>query len=188
MINRGSFASRLVELLKNNKVTTATLSKATNISEITINKMRNGQNLNPTITTIIAIARYFNVSIDYLVSEPGIFNPKLLSVTDIDAIGEAEYTSVNTDDLFIGVDFAIRITSHNYPNFKKNSLVLINRRAVFSNDETVLVKLNDAYILCNLIIEGNMYVGKSLTISEKYYDIKMDNIIGTVIGVVWKSN
>ncbi len=187
MINRGNFAVRLVELLKKNKITTAVLSKATNISEITINKMRNGMNVNPTISTVVAIAKYFNVSIDYLLNEPGTTNQKLINVIDINDINAEAYW-FNIDEFFTHADFAIKITNNSYPDFKKYSIALINKNAKLNTDAIILVKLNDSYLLCKLIIEGNMYIGKSLTISGKFYNIELESILGVVTGVIWKSN
>ncbi len=185
MTEKSDFAIRLGELFKKNKVTTATLSQATDISAITINKIRNGQNSNPTVSTILAIANYFGVSIDYLVNGSAMTAPKVLNITNIDNF-EAQYQTLHTDDFFDDVDFAVRITSKNYGKYTKDSLVLIKKNVSFGNDDTVLVKLKDSYALCTLIIEGNMYIGKSLTVFEKYYDLTHENILGVVRGVVWK--
>ncbi|MCC2624784.1 MAG: Helix-turn-helix domain [Burkholderiales bacterium] len=184
MTNKSDFAIRLGELFKKNKVTTATLSQATDISAITINKIRNGQNSNPTVSTILAIANYFGVSIDYLVTGSTLGASKTIQVTDIDNF-EAKSLSLEIDNFFTDVDFAVRISNNNYSKFVKDSLVLIKKNTSFNNDDTVLVKLKDSYTLCTLIIEDNMYIGKSLTISEKYYDLTKDSILGVVSGVIW---
>jgi transcriptional regulator with XRE-family HTH domain len=187
MSNKGDFAIRLVELFKKNKVTTATLSKATDISEITINKMRNGQNINPTVSTLLAIANYFRVSIDYLINGAAVLPSKSIKIMDLDNIG-AEAMELSTADFFSDADFAVRITNNNYKEYKKNSLVLISQRINYKNDDIILVKLNGGHALCTLIVEGGMYIGKSLTVLEKYHDINVENILGIVTGVIWKIN
>jgi transcriptional regulator with XRE-family HTH domain len=185
MTDKSDFAIRLSELFKKNKVTTATLSQATDISAITINKIRNGQNSNPTVSTILAIANYFGVSIDYLVNGSALTASKTLRVTNIDNF-EAGHQIVSVGDFFTDADFAVRITSNNYGKYVKDSLVLINKQAPFANDDTVLVRLKDSYALCTLIIEDNMYIGKSLAVFEKYYDLTLESILGVVSGVIWK--
>lgn len=187
-MTKSYFATKLVELLKKHKITTSMLSKATNISEITINKLRNGQNSNPTISTIKPIAEYFGVSIDYLINEQSIPQPKIITVIDIDNFN-GTYKELNIDEFFIKADFGIRITNDNYQEYKKFSILLINKDATFNNDDIVLTNLNNSYVILKLIIEGNTYIGKSLTGSEKYYDLNIhENILGTLVGVIWKKS
>lgn len=57
---------RLVSLRKSNKVTQKALADAIDVSEITIQRYEYGMR-KPTIEILIALADYFNVSIDYLV-------------------------------------------------------------------------------------------------------------------------
>ena len=188
MEEKGSFATRLVALMKKNKVTTTKLSKATSISEITINKLRNGKNDNPTISTATALAKYFSVSIDYLVNDSTLSSSPTINITDIDNFG-ATYTPLKKDDIFKDADFAVKITNKNYPLYQNNSILLIKITTQFKNEDIILTKVNNQYILCKLIIEGGMYIGKSLTISDKYYDItETQDILGIVIGVIWKKS
>lgn len=61
-----SFPERLKELRKINKTTQAQLAKEIGINERTCRR-HEASDVEPTLSVIIAMANYFNVSIDYLV-------------------------------------------------------------------------------------------------------------------------
>ncbi|GHV48357.1 transcriptional regulator [Clostridia bacterium] len=60
------FSTRFAELRKNNKVTLKTLSGVIGITQQSIFAFEKGKTV-PSFYTLIAIADYFNVSLDYLV-------------------------------------------------------------------------------------------------------------------------
>jgi len=61
-----NFASRLVELRKSSNITQQQLSNALNISRATIGMYEIGKR-DPEIDTLIKLADYFNVTLDFLV-------------------------------------------------------------------------------------------------------------------------
>ena len=60
------FCKRLKELRKENNLTTNSLGKILNVSNSTITRWENG-NILPSIEHLYNIAKYFNVSADFLI-------------------------------------------------------------------------------------------------------------------------
>jgi transcriptional regulator with XRE-family HTH domain len=65
MLTKEIFSTRLKLLRKQNNITMQTLATAVGKKRPAISQFELGTNL-PSIDTLIAIANYFNVSIDYL--------------------------------------------------------------------------------------------------------------------------
>jgi transcriptional regulator with XRE-family HTH domain len=61
-----NFATRLKELRKRNKITQKQISRETSITERVYQSYEYGKVV-PTATTLITLADYFDVSLDYLV-------------------------------------------------------------------------------------------------------------------------
>lgn len=60
------FASRLVDLRTDKGISQRALAKEINISQVAISQWENREN-EPTMQSLIKLAQYFNVSVDYLV-------------------------------------------------------------------------------------------------------------------------
>ncbi len=60
------FAQRLKELIKTNGCSQDTLAHALNVKQQTVSKYVRGVN-EPDLDTLLAIARYFGVTVDYLI-------------------------------------------------------------------------------------------------------------------------
>ena len=60
------FSDRLKELRLENKLTTKSLGQHVGVSNATISRWENGKN-NIKVDELIAVAKFFHVSIDYLV-------------------------------------------------------------------------------------------------------------------------
>lgn len=61
-------SSNLNKLITTRNISVIQLSQATGVPASTIKKIRNSSNMNPTLATLIPIAHYFSVSLDYLIS------------------------------------------------------------------------------------------------------------------------
>lgn len=61
-----SFSERLKELRKSEKINQTTLANAVNLNIKQIQRYEGGSN-EPTLSVLIALADYFDVSLDYLV-------------------------------------------------------------------------------------------------------------------------
>lgn len=66
MFNKNFFAERLSELRAFHKLTTVALANEIGVSKQAISQFEKAQNY-PHCNTLIALADYFNVSLDYLV-------------------------------------------------------------------------------------------------------------------------
>jgi len=66
MINRKIFSMRFNTIKDEQKVTMVDVAKALNITKQSVHKWTTGENI-PSSDTLIALADYFNVSLDYLV-------------------------------------------------------------------------------------------------------------------------
>ena len=83
----GSMAERLQDLLKEKKMTQAQLADELGLSESTINRYINGQTEKISTETIIAMAKLFNVSTDFLL---GLTNIPYKTNFDIERLGLTE--------------------------------------------------------------------------------------------------
>ena len=72
------FSNRLENLLEERNLTQKFLSKELNIAASTLNGYLR-QNREPDFDTLINLAKYFNVSIDYLLGVTNIRNPYTLN-------------------------------------------------------------------------------------------------------------
>ena len=185
MIDQNNLAKNLIGVLKLHGVTTAKLSQDINIPEITINKIRNGQNQNPTISTLLPIVKYFNISLDYLFRSDHGESEVSMPVLNMD--GSIADDVLNLGKYFDHVDFVIKMGCDNYPGYKKGSLLLVRNQGA-ANEDLVVVKLNNYFTPCQIVIEGGVATCKSLIYSDKYYQINITDILGVVVGAIWKRN
>jgi|GEM_PF-4195673 len=172
-------SDNLLDLMKKNKVTIGKLSEATGIAEITINKLRNRQNVNPTLSTLVQIANYFGITINELLGN----YKKLMTVFNEDGTELAQKLPI--DELNDNVEFAIKITHNNYSNFQKNTILLVNSQVKVKNGDYIIVKSNDTFIVCRAIIEPDGIFGESLSRKENIYKIELNSLSGVVIGGLW---
>ena len=66
MFEKEKFVERLNSLMKQNKLSKQALADAIGVSRAAASQFAHGANL-PSIPTLVTIADYFNVSLDYLV-------------------------------------------------------------------------------------------------------------------------
>lgn len=175
-------SDNLLGLMKKNKVTIAELSYATGIAEITINKLRNGQNNNPTISTLMQIANFFDTSVNELLGN----NIKTLTVLNEDGTELAQKLPIN--ELQNNAEFAIKITHNNYSEFQKNAILLVSNKINIKNGDFMIVKSSNNFIVCRAIIEPDVILGQSLSRKENVYKIELNNLSGVVIGSLWLRN
>ena len=83
----GTMAERLQDLLKEKKMTQEQLADALGLSESTINRYINGQTEKISTETIIAMAKLFNVSTDFLL---GLTNIPYKTNFDMERLGMTE--------------------------------------------------------------------------------------------------
>lgn len=87
-----SLGNKLDKLMKEKKLTGKQLANDTGITEGTVSKILTGVNTNPKSDTIVTLAKYFNVSSDYLL---GLSDIKTPQSADIDEIKREYYSIIN---------------------------------------------------------------------------------------------
>lgn len=73
--------TKLKELRKSIGISQKTLAEAIGVSQQSINKYEN-HNIEPDITTLMRIAKYFNTSVDYIIGNSNENSAPLLNITD----------------------------------------------------------------------------------------------------------
>ncbi len=185
MIEQNNLAANLIRVMKSHGITTAKLSLDIGIPEITINKIRNGQNKNPTVGTLLPIVEYFNITLDELFCESERKIESGMQIFNMD--GSIADEILNFDKYFDHIDCVIKITCENYHDYKKGSLLLIRKQEAI-NEDMIVIKLNECLTPCKAIIECGVLTGKSLIYPDKYYQLSESDILGIVVGTIWKRN
>lgn len=174
------FFSNLDYICKKNNIKITPLLNELEISKGSIHKWKNGTL--PNGETLLKIANYFNVSIDYLLGRtqnPEINNlpyveeiPKNIIkiplenlsvsagpgqelVDDFDNV-ESEYIEIDADD-FPKVDRAFRVRGNSMePKYHDDDIVLVKSQPVLENDEIgIFILNNNGYIKKFHIDENN---------------------------------
>ena len=156
------------------------LAKITNIPQSTINRILLEGTSNPTVSTILPIAKFFKVSIEELVSEQKLGNEKVLVSTSvyknisilpiisyeqiIDWV-DGQIVKVNyydegsfvvSEKKLSDKSYAIRSKPSMEPRFKENSLFLIDNDVFITDNCFVVVSISGATpTLRKAIIDGN---------------------------------
>lgn len=176
-MNISNLAKNIIDLMQKCKITTVELSRKTGVSEITINKIRAGQNNNPTIATLSALANFFDTTINDLLTED---RGHLLVLDENNTV--IDKVHINTTS---GTQFAIKILHNNYPPFKYGTILLINQNLYPDNSDYIAVNIENKITICSTVIEFDTILGKSLSATNTVFKIKSENILGVVTGALW---
>lgn len=193
----GLLADNLNRLMLERKIDSKILHQATGISVSAINSLRRGEG-NPTLTTLLELARFFSCSIDVLV---GLENKEksmakghsqmvpVYSLSDsikrskemiIEHIAE-DCATHNGYDLF-----AVKLHNSTLaPFFEKGSYFIVAKGLKYSDGDIVLVSVEDN-VLIRKIFTTNLNQVKFLSISTQPEINQYDefNLIGVVIKVI----
>lgn len=135
MLLRGDIVrigDRILRLLQNKQITQKQLAQQLNISYSTLNGYVNN-NREPDYTTIIAIANYFDVSVDYLVGSLGNRQMDDLSAEELTLIELFRFLYDDQREFFIEQLKLI---------LKQNSKNGIKSTGIISEEDTGLKKMN----------------------------------------------
>lgn len=188
MINLSSLAKNLITIMKSNGITTSQLSQDIGIPEITINKLRNGQNTNPTISTLLPITEYFNISLDYLFANKDDKKENKKQIINMNgSISDEFFDLEQYVQIIENIDFMIKVDSNNYMEYKKDSLLLIRKQNII-NEDIVIIKINNCLMPCKAVIECGILMCKSLIFVGKFYRVNVNEILGVIVGIIWKRN
>jgi transcriptional regulator with XRE-family HTH domain len=170
-------AENLQSLLSQNNLNANQLGQILGIPMMTIRRLLSGETTDPRISTLKLIANYFNVTVDYLVSEnkANLANPvnksksylvpkldwstvgKISSFEEIDLSKWQEWQSISLQDkeLISRHAFALESRPSMYPRFPYGTVFIIDSEIEPTDGDTVLIKLksNKELTLRELIID-----------------------------------
>ncbi len=177
----------LAYLLNKSGLSEAALSRKIGIPRATINRIVSGRTPDPRASTLTAIAKYFNVTVDQLLGKQPL---------PIDDNTESAMTEIHDSTPLLAWDsinngapgnqsFALNVFGESMsPQFQNNSVIIINPKTTPCNRDFVVVyieSLNES-LFRQLIIEGKYQFAKP--INDIFPVIQLsdtDKIIGVVI-------
>ena len=164
-------------------ITNTKLSQSTGIPEITIIKLKKGHNTNPTLSTMLILANFFEVTINDLINEPPI------EIIDISNISK-KIGFISLIPGFEGLHYSlVKITNSFYCDYRKGTILIVdNKSDELLNEDIVLIKDKYTLTLYQCIKIGDKLIYKSLLDNKYYEDIKENNIFGVIEGTLWKKS
>lgn len=193
-------------LIKQAGISEAELARKINVPRATINRLASGRTPDPRASTINAIAKYFNVSVDQLLGGKPLFINIGQSITEdslmtIPILNWSEtknweeiiktlkpnqdYESIIIDPSIEQGKFAIKIIGDAmWPQFQENSILIIDPYKESNNRDFVIayIKKNDEVVFRQLFVEGKFKFLKA--INNIFPSIELQNsdkIIGIII-------
>lgn len=193
-------SNNLCWLMDKWSVDSAMLSQQTDIGITTINKLKRGIG-NPTYSTLVTLAAYFNLSVSQLMeidlSKNNIAKEKLSSIYVLSISDFKDYLNnikKPKESVSVAITsnpescFAIKITSNTMsPFFEKGSIFILDKDIYPQDGDIVLVEFSE-HNLCfrKIFIQGNSYFFKPVsdTLTDSF--IKGENFIihGVVISAI----
>lgn len=160
-MDQGSIKYRLRELMLKGGISEADVSRKTGIPQATINKILNSDKVvHPTSLTLMKLAKYFSVTIDYLVGLNGLSTETHISgqkscipIIEWDWIKEYQLQRTNalpsnhrdwimvSDDISVDA-FGLNSLPNFEPFFPENSILIIDRQDAYDIGQYVLVSID----------------------------------------------
>src|SRR3989338_6658135 len=161
----------LNQLLSNAGISEAKLGRIIGVPRATINRIASGRTPDPRASTLHAIAKYFNVTVDQLLGNQPIF--------------QHTESSILTDPNIEVGQFALRVKGDSmWPQFQENTILIVDPTREQKNRDFVVVhiKKSNEILFRQLIIDGKYKFIKA--INDIFPTIQLqdaDKIIGVVI-------
>jgi len=187
-------AENLNSLLAKNNMDVKTLYKYTNISIPSINALRRGEG-NPTLGTLLALSKFFNVSINDLLSinqqqpQKNLVSIPLYTLNNFISADSSKMTEIiNIDDDELINDNSFSIELHNNvlsPFYEKGTIFIIAPDVAFSDGDIALIKFNNKnYGFRKIFLQDNLILIKMLTGDQELIPLKDGEVTGIVIKVI----
>lgn len=187
-------ARNISKLMQEFNVDDKRLSDATGVSAATIKKMRLGQSPNPTVETLVPLAKFFDVSVSQLIGEISLDdnnndkkNIPLLSWRDIEtkdikALSVLSHVLLETNEP--ENCFATQVLSDKYQSpFNKDTILIINTKTSPNDGDYILCQFNNQLEICQIISQlGQKHIVSM--VSGMQTPTKLDSLekyIGTII-------
>jgi hypothetical protein len=183
-------------LMQEFKLTANALSQKTGIRAATIYKLKDGVINNPTIETLLPLARHFGFSIDELIAVKlekldlnGSFEARglipLISINDIEKYPNAPaIRNVNTEFSDTNGKFCIEVLDDD-SRFEQGSLLFIDSKTNYENKDFVVVKriFDSTHSVKKIVFDDEYYLQSTITgLEKKLFSTKDYIVLGVVIG------
>lgn len=194
-----ALSERLNYLIDKAKVSINKLHKLTGVPLTTIKRMRSDDNANPTLSSLLPLAHYFNVSINQLVGiEPlldaeqshlikqhpvPLLSWETVAVNNEQTTERSSNTFIYTDSAVSNNAFALTVVDNDWEGFLKDSILIIDPDTPPHHRDFVLIhKTNTSVASLNefIIDDGINY----LKPANRQLKIKQMDSSYRVIGVV----
>lgn len=139
-------------LMAKARLTSSELARHIGIPATTIKRIRNNDQANPTITTLLPIAQYFSISLNELIGNQSLNLPKtakglrkipLLSWTECLHIRSMNFENcsnhVLTERQVSNKSFALKLEDHELEHFPSNSILIVEPNLTPETNNFVIV-------------------------------------------------
>lgn len=191
-----NFTKNLNWLMNKHQLTSVKLAEETGVSAESIRKLKSGELNNPTLKTVCALSRYFEVSLDALILKGLSNNEKILTPKNEFVIPYVTWEHIEdwqNSETFIYSNafgqnnnmFAIYLTE-TYGCFEKDSYLFlkIDVKPLFSDYVLIYNLKIKTYSIKRLLIEDTCYLQSILVEKESMekFDDNSYKIIGVIVG------
>lgn len=186
----------LNELMAKHKVDGVHLSKNTGVPTTTINRLRQGAQTNPTLLTLIPLAKFFSLSISQLIGEadlPSRHNLRTDSgqipvfswdeLMDWPNIIEIDMINYFTENTYSDKVFTLIIEDDDFDKFGKGSIIVVDPLAKPKHHDLVIVHhtKHSKVTLKQLLKEDSKEFLRSLIYKKSIIELTTnDRIIGVI--------
>lgn len=168
------------------------LSDLSGVNVATIKKLRLGQTSNPTLDSLLPIAKYFDISVSQLIGEVSLDDTKykdipLLEWGDLESKQKESIlirSEIPADSQLAPDCFATQITIDKYETpFKINTVIVINPNKTPSDGDYVLCQFNNQLEICKLVTQlGQKFIASVVASAPQKIKLDaLDNFFGTII-------
>lgn len=183
----------LTTLMLKKNVETKTVSALTGISVSLLNSLKRGEG-NPTLGTLITIAKYFGISIDDLMSAKQAAHQEAVKVIPVYLLRDTHAINMikSQQNIYLQIAnssdglFAVTINNSSMlPFFDKGSTFIISVEKKYIDGDIVLMRINNERNIFRkvfLINNGHLFQHISVDAESHIYDHYQ--IIGTVTKVI----
>lgn len=186
-------AHNLNNLMRDKSVDTKQLSALTGVSISLLNALKRG-NGNPTLGTLIALANFFDVSIDSLILSD-VRKRGTVAIIPIYEIQVAHETNqhVVKKSIYLKIEeekssshYAIQLDNSSLmPFFDKGSIFLISKDDKYSDGDMVLVRINNEYnVFRKVFVKNKGLLFQYISLDAELHSYDDYHIIGPVIKVI----
>lgn len=185
-------SDNLSSLMKELNIDDKVLSEKCSINAGTIKKIRLGQSINPTLETLLPIAKFFDISVSQLIGETPLAEPER---KNIPLLLWADLETKIKDSILIRShlptniksppgSFATHVTIDKYDvPFKKNTTIIVDPEKKPSDNDYILCLFNNQLEICKLVVQfGQTYIVSMVPGMQNQIKISsLDNFLGTII-------